>query len=386
MKAFELPADQIATIVSALVADELGRRFRRRLDSLSAPSPALDAALGVGGLGLSQEEIAACALRATAFFHAQTDEVDARPQATLAEWAGALSTAVRRRLVAFSFTAAGGAARQPFDHLASDIFAEAAGVSSLIYGRRRLVSFVAPHSLLGFVLTVLAPNLQQIPRLDARGMTPETLNETLAFGDVVVATPSIWRFLAQEGARAPDNVIGVYFGEPMDAGLSSQLRTAGFSAQREIYGSTETGLIGWRDSPGRPFQLFDALLRNGDALERIGADRERRKIEPPDHLEWRDARSFEVGARRDGAVQIGAVNVFPIRIATVVEAHADVESCRIDVGRHSGGFDRLIARIVLRDGLTPSEGRARSIDRHCRERLEPHERPRIYKFEDDAAE
>ncbi len=381
MKAFELSTDQVAPIVLALVADELRRRFRRRLDGATTALLSPEAELGRGGLGLGDEEIAACAARAAGFFHAPLGGLQTGPDATIAGWAAALASAARRRLVAFAFSAAGEAARPAVDHAAADIFADAAAASSLVYGRRRLVSLVSPHSLMGFVLTILTPNLQQIPRLDARGMTPEALNKAFSFGDVVVATPSIWRFLVQEGARAPDNVIGVYFGESMDVELANNMRKAGFNAQREVYGSTETGLVGWRDSPGRPFRLFDSLARNGDGVDRIAPDGQRRPIAPPDELEWVDARSFKLGRRRDGAVQIGAVNVFPERVAAVVETHSDVKSCRIEVGRHSGGFDRLIARILLREGLSPTEGRARSIDRHCRERLEPHERPRIYKYE-----
>ncbi|MBI1391608.1 MAG: hypothetical protein GC152_02595 [Alphaproteobacteria bacterium] len=386
MKAFELFPEQVAAIVGALTLDELAFRFRRQIDGMSFASTLFDAPLGADGLNLNDAERDGCALRAKEFFGWRDLDMAHGPTATLGGWSAALAHAGRRRLTELTFVAAGrGDQRVVARHAASDIFADAAAVSSLTYGRRRLLSFVSPHSLLGFTLTVLTPNLQQIEALDMRGMSPEKLNKTLSFGDVVVATPSLWRYLIQEGARAPDNVMAVYFGEAMSRELAKDMRDKGFSAQREVYGSTETGLIGWRDSPGEPFRLFEAMQREGDAVVRRFADGRSAPIETPDLIEWQEARTFNLGARRDGAVQIGAVNVFPDRIAAVIGAHEDVSTCRIEVGRHSGGFDRLIAHIELKEGSPLNERRARSIDRHCRDMLLPHERPRIYRFADGEA-
>ena len=57
---------------------------------------------------------------------------------------------------------------------------------------------VAPHSLLGFELTILTPNLQKIDSADVRALTPEQISKMLTYGDVLVATPSLWRYLMQE--------------------------------------------------------------------------------------------------------------------------------------------------------------------------------------------
>ncbi|HPE32290.1 MAG TPA: hypothetical protein PLV61_13955, partial [Parvularculaceae bacterium] len=92
-------------------------------------------------------------------------------------------------------------------------------------------------------------------------------------------------------------------------------------------------------------------------------------------------RSFKLAGRRDGAVQIGAVNVFPSRIAATIRGHRAVEDCKIRVARHAGGVARLVARIKLNPEIAPSELTARDIDSWCRTHLRPQERPRIYNFE-----
>ncbi len=382
MKGFEIKVDQVAAVVGALVADELSWRFRRHLDYLTMASLSPTTELGIGGLRLDGAERTACARRAASFFGQPPESLREADAETLADWAGAVHAAARARLVAFSFTPAGrDSEKESVRHAADVVYADAAQASKLLYGRRRLISLVAPHSFMGFVLTILAPNVQQIPMVDARGVPPDALNEMLTFGDAVVATPSLWRFLLREKVKASDNAMELYFGEAMEPAQAIDLRKAGFAAQREIYGSTETGLIGWRDSPGAPFMLFDRLTREDEELGRRAPNGETARVTPMDVLEWQNERTFRLGARRDGAVQVGAVNVFPERIAATICEHSEVAECRVDVARHEGGYNRLVARIALKAGRAPTERTARSIDQWCRAQLRPQERPRIYHFE-----
>lgn len=382
MKAFEISAEQIARIIGGLVADELSWRFKRHTDFLTLASWTAETPLGAGGLTLSPEEKAQCARRCARFFGVGEALLADAPAATIADWAQAIEKAIRRSLTAFTFAAAGrDSETEATTHPADEIFNDAAAAANLLYGRRRLISLIAPHGLLSFAVTVLTPNLQHIPSIDARGMTPDALAGALAFGDVVVATPSLWRYMISEGVSAPDNAMGVCFGEAMTPELAADLRKAGFGALRELYGSTESGLIAWRDSPSEPFVLFDHWRRKDAGLVRISPSGAARDIAPMDALDWVSDFSFRLGARRDGAVQIGAVNVFPDRIAEIICAHPAVGACKVRVARHAGGVIRLIAHIELKQGNAPTEQTARGIDAWCRSELRPQERPRIYNFE-----
>ncbi|MEZ5914351.1 MAG: hypothetical protein R3C42_01825 [Parvularculaceae bacterium] len=379
MKGFTVSEDQLAAIAAALTVDELGARFSRHVDTLTSSGWSASTRLGGEGAGLSSKEAAACLHRLFAFF----GRLDAVPKDLKAEhfgdWVKVLAEAVEDRLTEFSFAAASDE-RRPFTHAADAIYADAASAANLLYGRRRVLSLVAPHSMIGFVLGVLAPNLLLAPAVDARRMTPDELNASLVFGDALIATPSLWRYILAQGVRAPDNAMAVAFGEPMTVELAAMIRKAGFGAQREIYGTTEHGLIGWRDSPSDPFALFDQWARKGDGLRRETPSGELVDVIAMDIFAWEGERRFRLGGRRDGAVQIGAINVFPDRIAQRIREHPDVAECDVSVSLDSTGGERLVAVITLRSGAAPSESVARSIDVWVRSRLRPYERPRIYNY------
>ncbi|GAB4517776.1 MAG: hypothetical protein Kow00133_02360 [Amphiplicatus sp.] len=382
MKAFVIPRDRIVRIIAGLAAEELGARFKRHVDFLTVAGWSEDTPLGAGGLALSKAERAACARRAADFFGLDPASIDAAGAERLADWARAAEEGATRSLIVMRFTPAGrDSERESCAHPADEVFADAAAAANLLYGRRRMISLVAPHGLLGFATTVLTPSLLRIPCVDARGMAPDALAAALAFGDVVVATPTLWRYVIKEGVSAPDNAMAVSFGEPMTAELAAEMRKAGFGAIREFYGSTETGLVAWRDSPDEAFILFDHWRREGEDLLRRSPSGATRRVEAMDVLRWQSERSFRLGGRRDGAVQVGAVNVFPDRIAEAIRRHRFVEDCEVSADGRPGGLTRLIAHIKLNAEIPPTEQTAREIDAWCRAQLGSHERPRIYHFE-----
>lgn len=381
MKAFCIAPAQIVAVAGSLIADELALRFRRHIDVLTVADWKATTQLGAQGAGLDEAEARACAGRVARFFDCPAETLSADATETIGGWAESIAARLSSSMTQFVFSAAGrDSMTEGCAHAADVIFSDAAAAANLLYGRRRLVSLVAPHSLIGFALTVLTPNLQQIEVYDARGAAPDDLGRKLAFGDAVVATPSLWRYVTREGLRAPDNAMAVSFGEPMSVELAADIRKAGFGAQRELYGSTESGLVGWRDTPAEPFTLFDFWRRDGDSLIRTLPSGETRDVAAMDNLTWETERGFRLGGRRDGAVQIGAVNVFPDKVAETIRSHPLVDDCRIHVARQASGFNRLIAEIKLTRGQAPTEPEARDIDAWCRANLRPQERPRIYSF------
>jgi len=384
VKSFLISEEQIARVIGAAAADEVSRRFNRHFDFLTIASWSAETPFGEGGIALSDSEIEACGRRAAEFFGLDRDFLKNRSAEKVTDWAAEISGAISQKLSRFTFKSAArdehSAARA---HQADEIFQDAAAAANILYGRRRLLSFVAPHSLLGFELTILTPNLQRIETADARGMTPEQLTQTLAYGDVLIATPTLWRYMMRENLAAPDNTMAVTFGEPMSQELAAEMRKAGFGVLRELYGSTETGLIGWRDAPGEPFILFDHWRSDNESLVRISPGGKERPVEGPDFLEWTGERSFRLAGRRDGAVQIGAVNVIPDDVASRLRDHPHITDCAISADRRGDGVDRLIAHIVLKKGIQPDERTAREIDVWCRTTLRQQERPRIFHFESE---
>ncbi len=381
MNAYVIKDDQIARVIGAVFADELSRRFNRHFDFLTIAAWGGETGFDDQGLKLNDEERAVCLSRAASFFGLDAVLFETRPVNTIRETAETVSNEIQARLEHFSFKSAARAdAKAGCRHRADEIFQDAAAAANILYGRRRLLSFVAPHSLLGFELTILTPNLQGIESIDARGMTPEQLSATLAYGDVLVATPSLWRYMMRENLASPDNTMAVSFGEAMAPDLGAEMRKAGFGVLRELYGSTETGLMGWRDAPTEPFVFFDHWRRDGDDVLRAAPDGAERPAAAMDFLEWSGERTFVLSGRRDGAVQIGAVNVQPDDVARQLAQHPAIRQCVVKASRSGDGVMRLMAHIVLKKGYLADEGTARDIDAWCRTSLRQQERPRIYQF------
>ncbi len=383
MNSFIITDDQIARIIGAVFADELSRRFNRHFDFLTIAAWSGETDFGDQGLKLNDNERAVCLRRAASVFGLDTAYFETRSVATINETARVIGGEVREHLEFLTFkSAARGDEKAECRHRADEIFQDAAAAANIFYGRRRLISFVAPHSLLGFELTILTPNLQGIESIDARGMTPDQLSATLAYGDVLVATPTLWRYMMRENLSAPDNTMAVSFGETMAPNLGAEMRKAGFSVLRELYGSTETGLMGWRDAPTEPFVLFDHWRHEGEEIIRSAPDGNERSAPPMDFLEWSGERSFVLSGRRDGAVQIGAVNVQPDDVARQLAQHPAISECDVKASRSGDGVLRLMAHIVLKKGFVSDERTARDIDAWCRTGLRQQERPRIYQFHD----
>lgn len=383
MKSFSFEADQLLKIIAALIAEEVNRRTTKHIDFLTTSAWGEDSLLTAPGIGLSPDEIIFSCSRVTGFFGFDEGVLACSDSATLGEWVALVQAAIGKDFRQLIFKPAG----REIDlegclHQTDQIYEDAAAVANLFHGRRRFLSLVAPHSLLGFVLTVVAPNLQGTPSIDMRISSPTELSGALKFGDVIIATPTLWRYIIEQGVKAPDNTMGVYFGEPMTPDLSAEMRQAGFGAQREIYGTSENGLIGWRDSPTEPFVLFDHWRRDGESLLRVSCGSSV-PVTPMDKLDWSDERRFNLSGRRDGAVQIGAVNIFPDRIAQTLLGHRDVENCIIEIRRHKGGVNRVIANIKLKLTIPPTEAVVRDINKYCRSNLRAQERPSIFHFKAD---
>jgi len=382
MRAFAISSMQAAKVIAGVVADELSGEFKRYTDFLTAASWTEATPLGENGMALDAPERAHCAAAVERFFGLEKGALDPAAGAIIADWARTIEAAISRDFRRIRFKPAGRSGDSAVvEHAAANIYKDAAAAANLLHGRRRIVSMVAAHGLIGFVTTVLAPNLLRIDSMDARGLSLDDLRDVLQFGDALVATPTIWRYLVSDGLRAPDNAIGVVFGEVLTPELGAEMRKSGFGAIRELYGSTECGLVAWRDTLSEPFTLFEHWMRSGGNLVRATPGGE---IPVPlmDELEWTDARAFRLGPRRDGAVQVGAVNVFPDRIAAIIKGHPSVADCTVSVMRQANGVNRLVARLRLKKGELLTERAARDIDAWCRMQLRPPERPRIYNFDD----
>jgi 4-coumarate--CoA ligase len=196
-------------------------------------------------------------------------------------------------------------------------------------------------------------------------------------GDLLVAFPSYWQLLA--GGGWSRNIDGVSSGAPCPSELANHLLAAGLHRLVEVYGSTETGGIAWRDNPNTPFRLLPHLTREDDQNVWKLTDNTPRRYALPDHVTWNGPDLLTPLSRRDGAVQVGAINVYPEVTRAALLAHPDVADAEVRLMHPSEG-ERIKAFIVPKDAAGSIEQLRSDLETWVTECLQPMERPRAFTF------
>ncbi len=328
-----LPRWAALRLVSALLADEIGR-----IRGTAAPPCEWSAwgeatrideeDAGAGALGADSLARLECVARVNRFFQlsevGSEDYLVIRP--TLGEWADTIvaSWAVRAEKLTFQTSGSTGTPKA-VEHDLPALLAEARAHAALLPGVRRVLALTPPHHIYGFLFAILGPMVRGVGSVDARCWGPGRVAAEAREGDLIVATPFLWEMLLRSGARFAPGVVGVTSGAPAPGALWDHVAARGLTRLVEVFGSTETAGVGWRDAPDAPFALFDGLDRFGAGVrDAAGAP-----LPLQDALDWRGARRFFPAGRCDGAVQVGGVNVFPERVAATLRAAPGVRDCAV---------------------------------------------------------
>ena len=268
-------------------------------------------------------------------------------------------------------------------HSLAGLWREVDELAQVLPGRRRVLCAVPAHHIYGFLFTVLLPQAcagsETLPVLDLRGMSPAALAGLVQPGDLVVAHPDWWRQVAALGLAFPADVAGVTSTAPCPDEVARALADGGLRLV-QVYGSSETAGVGWREAAGEPYRLL-SYWRAGDAgmLERPGEDGTAERFALQDRLDWRDDLHFLPAGRIDQAVQVGGTNVFPAYVAEVVGMHPAVLACQVRLMRPDEGT-RLKAFVIARPDQSSAGGLRQALADWVAERLTPPERPAAFSF------
>jgi long-chain acyl-CoA synthetase len=240
---------------------------------------------------------------------------------------------------------------------------------------------VPSHHIYGFIYNVLIPRILSAPCSERRFTAAVTLAGELAPGDLVIGTPFTWKLLAEYAPRLPHGIEGVTSTAQCPADVMTAVLEKGLEKMAEIYGSSESGAMGYR-------LLTDMPLTLSPLWERIEEDTFARRfpdgsLSQPfsfqDDLEWLDAKTFRVLKRIDRAVQIAGINVYPDRIAEVIRSCDLVADCAVRLMRPDEG-NRLKAYIVLARDNLPTVNIRESLRKFLKERLNHLEQPKSLSF------
>lgn len=395
-----LNQNTLLTVISALVADEL-KALRHTddqtldsehwsADTLLRGQPKVPGStepdLAVVSLHADSLEIMALATRVNTFFqvhHSGIEDYLLR-YTTLGEWAALVSEARQRGSRDISFSTSGSTGEpKRCDHQWARLVEEVRTLhphfaNALGQPVQRVVALCPPHHIYGFLFSVILPAQEELPVV--RGQAAQSLAWRGGFepGDLILGYPYLWQQLSRLGLQFPVDTLGVSSTGPCDPIIVDTLKQQGLSGMMEIYGASETGGIGWRTDHAQPFTLLPRWQRSSQANDEfIEADSDR-AVPLSDRVRWVTERSLLPTGRKDDAVQVGGVNVFPQRIAEQLASLPGVSAARVRLMRPGEG-DRLKAYIVPAKGQSASELRQQLLQ-WSEHHLNAPERPRAFNF------
>ena len=345
------PRAALRRFVSDLIEDEL---VRQRRSAVGPPHPwpedlVLDQDLGVDSL---ERMSLATSLAEALHLHQSGIEDHLLARRSLSDWVDIAEAGLTHFSGQLSFRTSGSSGvPKACPHSLASLLQESSQHASLFAGRRRVLSAVPSHHIYGFLFNLLLPRalgLAPDAVLDVRGSTPAWMARGAQPGDLVIGHPGFWQAVGRTVPQLPPDVIGVTSTAPCPDAVSQAIEAAGIARLFHIYGCSETAGIGWRDSWRAPYRLFSHFSFPSDSpdeLLRRQPDGEQQRVACQDRFERLGADTFRVGARHDGAVQVGGINVFASRVAAVLRRHPMVDDVAVRLMRPDEGT-RLKAYVV----------------------------------------
>jgi long-chain acyl-CoA synthetase len=258
---------------------------------------------------------------------------------------------------------------------------EVAFLAELFSKIDHVVSLVPPHHIYGFLFGVLLPNALSVEVDYLEPLPNNALVNSLKAGDLLVAFPLIWKGLASLGYSFNPGIYGITSTGPCPPEVISQVKQLGITQMTEIFGSSQTGGVGYRNSPDDPYTLMPFWLPNKSRNiwgRRHPLTQEPHQFQVQDELEWTGDNSFLPLRRADKAIVVAGVNVYPQKVRDVILKHPNVKDCAVRLMSPSEG-NRLKAFVVPVDATLPLSGFLRDLQRHMSTHLTSPETPRAIK-------
>ncbi len=296
---------------------------------------------------------------------------------TLQQWATILSTewTTTDQQITF-FTSGSTGEPKPLTHDYRLHVQEVHALAKIFTDRSRVVSFVPRHHIYGFLFSILLPKALKCESVWSVPLPTPGLVDELSNGDLMVAFPLLWGKLNEMSVRFGNGVQGVTSTGPCPAETIENLCRNGLDTMYEIYGSSETGGVGYRSSPREGYSLLPHWTQENDAtqLKRDHTILGSQKYTLQDELEWKTPTTFLPIRRSDNAVQVAGINVYPSRVKEILIEHPAIAECAVRLMRHDEGT-RLKAIVIPQDTRCDKTDLESTIRAWAKDRLSPYELP-----------
>lgn len=197
----------------------------------------------------------------------------------------------------------------------------------------RVIVLAPTHHIYGFIWGVLLPLALSVPAIDADfADLPELLP-----GDLLIAVPDQWAWLAKSAKAWPAGVQGISSTAPLADDVHRQLvdKRAGnlpapLARLLQIYGSSETAGLAWRSDPVQPYTLAPGRTRSAQGgIELLLPSGALAAMPVQDDVQWVSHSEFQLLRRADNSVQVGGHNVSPDWVAQQLMTHTAVKAAAV---------------------------------------------------------
>ncbi len=266
------------------------------------------------------------------------------------------------------FTSGSTGIPKPCTHKESHLRQELIGILPHFTSCKRALVTVPLHHLYGFSFGLLLPKALGIP-LISEVPFPQVIAKKLEKDDFLLAIPLLYDHLSLIEELDGKGVYCISGTAPMAEGTYEKMLDKGFFLL-ENFGSSELGVICSRKSPNDAFTLLPQFNYSMESqkLTRILPDNSLLDCPVQDNMEWLDQRHLRPKGRKDFAVQVGSVNVFPTKVRETLMKHDMVKECLVRLMRKEEG-NRLKAFIVpqINENSVLSEADELSLRKSLRE-------------------
>lgn len=265
-------------------------------------------------------------------------------------------------------------------HSMDMVYEEAGGLAPLFAGVKRVVSVVPASHSYGFIFGLMTPKFLGAPVLVKPPLPTLEWDKILRPGDLLVGFPLFFKQFLAMNFTLPQGVRALTSTAPCPDAVIDGLYKNGIENLIEIYGASEGGAFAYREKAGSAFTLlpyWDAHI-NGGRLERLTRKKTPMEVLIPDVIEITPGNRLRPAGRKDNAVQVAGINVFPQKVERVLKSFPPVADAAVRKMRPEEG-DRLKAFVVLKPGFE-EEPALLDLREFMKQNLTAHEMPRHITF------
>ena len=262
-------------------------------------------------------------------------------------------------------------------HTQDNIKEEVNAVLPLFKDVKRIVCLVPSFHSYGFIFGVQLSKKLNIELIKMPPIPTIDWNNVLQDNDLLVAFPMFLNRLRSLEIKFTKKIVILTSTAPCPNNVIEYFYKNGTDKLIEIYGASEAGAIGYRTKADLGFTLlphWQANIQNNIIMS-VKRKNSIMEIELPDNIKILDDNTFRPIGRKDNAVQVAGINVFPDKVKETLKTFCNVKDVAVRLARQEEG-DFLKAYIVLKDNSVNEDVFVRNLKEFMKKNLTVHEIPK----------